>query len=344
MPSSANENTLKSITLKDLRRRARGLNLDYSNVAERGELEVMVAKAMDARRVNTISDSDWDNLKSPPPTTQRAPPQIDSGTPSKPKGGFTLSGMPKATPSTSRPPPSPKKNVKPPDTPEKPPPKHGQKKRPDDDPTNSRFARASPVKKKKLAPLKKTQSQIQKEKVIKETDTKLKITNTFMDGQLNRYKKSEDELKADEGKTYDEITGIGDIRGVEAEELGEAVYRTNKFMPAKKVKTEEVFWDGAASYETAEDARLGRHFHRRKKTDKYGWWDDDTAANAAHKEKLKSIEGEWVYCECTIPTLVHRIASHRIASHRIASHRVAPHRTASSFFSPQTQTQTQFPN
>ena len=111
----------------------------------------------------------------------------------------------------------------------------------ENDPTKSRFAKKTktPTKKPKtkaLPPL-NNQVKIQKEKAKDYDDntTKLKITNTFMDGQLNRYKKTEAELNADKNKTYDEITGMGDVRGVEAEEIENAVYRTNKFMPAKKV-------------------------------------------------------------------------------------------------------------
>ena len=116
------------------------------------------------------------------------------------------------------------------------------------------------------------------------------VTNAFMDAAAARYRRDPNDAK-DLDKTVEEQLGMKDINGTVLDEDIEVAYTTNRFMPAKKPKRSEDYFDGAASYVTDEDARLGRHFHRRKKMDKYGWWEAD-GTNQAHQARLKENLGE----------------------------------------------------
>ena len=65
-------------------------------------------------------------------------------------------------------------------------------------------------------------------------------------------------------------------------------------MPAKAAKKSEEFFDGSASYLTDEHARLGRHFHRRKKTDKHGWWEKgvgetSSSSSSSHGDAVEAV-------------------------------------------------------
>lgn len=100
------------------------------------------------------------------------------------------------------------------------------------------------------------------------------VTNAFMDAAAARYRRGDKKEAGD--KTVEEFLGMKDINGTVLDEDEEKAYQTNRFMPAKKPKTSQDYFDGSASYVTDEDARLGRHFHRSRKTDKYGWWNEQT--------------------------------------------------------------------
>ena len=107
------------------------------------------------------------------------------------------------------------------------------------------------------------------------------VTNSFMDAAAARYKISNKGVGSaadDADLSIEEQLGMKEINGTELDEDVQKAYRTNRFMPAKKAKTSEDNFDHSASYVTDEDARLGRHFHRRRKTDKYGWWNETEAS------------------------------------------------------------------
>jgi len=110
------------------------------------------------------------------------------------------------------------------------------------------------------------------------------VTNAFMDAAASRYRRgSKDSI--DRNKTVEQVLGMKDINGTVLDEDEEKAYQTNRFMPAKRPKTSQDYFDGSASYHTDEDARLGRHFHRSRKTDKYGWWNEQTENGNITRQK-----------------------------------------------------------
>lgn len=109
------------------------------------------------------------------------------------------------------------------------------------------------------------------------------ISNAFMEAGMARFRKPKD---FDPNLTVEEKLGMKDINGAVLEEDVEKAYTTNRFMPTKKAKRSEDYFDGSASYATDEDARLGRHFHRRRKQDKYGWWEGGEG-NHSHQARMQ---------------------------------------------------------